>query len=170
MRYPFCAQTDLHQRSQRRFGICAQTGFGHHIRDQSVGQCGRIIAVIFIDFRQRWVRQVFRIVPSPARQSFSSRPRQNRSMSSAQNCAVLNEKRPVQYAPAPFFTGGACQTKNCAPLADMVEPLMKPDSSDARNTTQRAISSGSPRRPAGIWAMILSRTFSGTAMTISVPI
>ena len=31
---------------------------------------------------------------------------------------------------------------------------MKPESSEARNTTQRAISSGSPKRPAGICAMI----------------
>ena len=62
------------------------------------------------------------------------------------------------------------QTKNCAPLAEMVEPLMKPASSATRNETQRAISSGSPRRPAGICGMITSfRTFSGTAITISVP-
>ena len=53
-------------------------------------------------------------------------------------------------------------------LAEIVEPLMKPASSEARKATQRAISSGSPRRPAGIWPMIDSRTFSGTAMTISV--
>jgi hypothetical protein len=36
------------------------------------------------------------------------------------------------------------------PLAESVEPVMKPASSPARNTTQRATSSGSPRRPAGI--------------------
>jgi hypothetical protein len=50
--------------------------------------------------------------------------------------------------------------KNCPPFAliggaaGAVEPVMKPASSEARNTTQRAISSGSPRRPTGIWAMI----------------
>ena len=64
----------------------------------------------------------------------------------------------------------AAQTKNWPPFAEMVEPVMKPAPSDARNTTQRAISSASPRRPTGIWAMINSRTFSGTAMTISVAI
>ncbi len=63
------------------------------------------------------------------------------------------------------------QTKNCPPLADRVEPVMKPASSEARNTTQRAISSGSPSRPTGICGMIRSvRTFSGIARTISVPI
>jgi hypothetical protein len=62
------------------------------------------------------------------------------------------------------------QTKNWPPLAEMVEPVMNPASSEARKTTQRAISSGSPRRPTGICAMMLSRTFSGTAITISVPI
>jgi hypothetical protein len=62
------------------------------------------------------------------------------------------------------------QTIYWPPLADIVDPVMNPDSSEARNTTQRAISSGSPRRPAGIWATIVSSTFSGTARTISVPI
>ena len=38
----------------------------------------------------------------------------------------------------------------CPPLADNVEPVMKPASSDAKNRTQRAISSGSPRRRTGI--------------------
>src|SRR5271165_3774796 len=57
------------------------------------------------------------------------------------------------------------------PLADSVEPVMKPASSAARNTTQRAISSGSPRRRTGIWGRIaLSRTSFGTAFTISVAI
>ena len=36
------------------------------------------------------------------------------------------------------------------PLAESVEPVIKPASSEARNTTHRAISSGSPSRPAGI--------------------
>ena len=62
------------------------------------------------------------------------------------------------------------QLKNWPPLAEMVEPVMKPAASEARKTTQRAISSASPRRPTGIWAMIDSRTFSGTAITISVAI
>lgn len=61
--------------------------------------------------------------------------------------------------------------KNCAPFALMVEPEMKPASSAARNTTQRAISSGSPRRPTGICGMMRSfSTFSSMARTISVPI
>jgi hypothetical protein len=55
------------------------------------------------------------------------------------------------------------------PLADMVEPVMKPASSEARKTTQRAISSGSPRRPTGICGMMRSlSTFSSMALTISV--
>ena len=58
--------------------------------------------------------------------------------------------------------------KNCAPFAEIVDPLMKLASSEARKVTQRAISSGSPRRPAGICAIIDSLTFSGTAITISV--
>ena len=57
----------------------------------------------------------------------------------------------------------------CAPLAVSVEPVIKPASSAARNTTQRPISSGSPRRPIGIVGRILfSRTSFGTACTISV--
>ena len=62
------------------------------------------------------------------------------------------------------------QAKNWPPLAEITEPVMKPASSEDRKATQRAISSGSPRRPTGIWAMIDSRTFSGTAMTMSVAI
>ncbi len=48
---------------------------------------------------------------------------------------------------------------------------MKPASSEARNTTQRAISSGVPSRPTGICGMMRSfSTFSSIAFTISVPI
>jgi hypothetical protein len=55
------------------------------------------------------------------------------------------------------------------PLADSVDPVMKPESSEARNRTQRAISSGSPRRPTGISGTIdFSSTSFGTACTISV--
>ncbi len=42
------------------------------------------------------------------------------------------------------------QEKYCPPFALIVEPLMNPASSETRNATQRAISSGSPNRPAGI--------------------
>ena len=42
------------------------------------------------------------------------------------------------------------QAKYCPPFAVRVEPVISPASSEARNTTQRAISSGSPRRPIGI--------------------
>ena len=70
-----------------------------------------------------------------------------------------------------FQPGQPVQTKNWPPLALMVEPVTKPASSEARKTTQRAISSGSPRRPTGIWGMMRSfRTFSSMARTISVPI
>jgi NADPH2:quinone reductase len=44
--------------------------------------------------------------------------------------------------------------------AILVEPVMKPASSEARNTTQRAISSGSPRRPTGICGMMRSASTS----------
>jgi len=61
------------------------------------------------------------------------------------------------------------QAKYWPPLALMVEPVMKPASSEARKTTQRAISSGSPRRPTGICGMMRSlSTFSSIALTISV--
>ena len=77
----------------------------------------------------------------------------------------LERRRPV------MFGLSDAQTKNCPPFAEIVEPVMKPASSEARNTTQRAISSGSPRRPTGICGMMRSlSTFSGTARTISVPI
>ena len=59
--------------------------------------------------------------------------------------------------------------KYCPPLAEIVEPVIRPASSEARNTTQRAISSGSPRRPIGISGrMFFSSTSFGTACTISV--
>lgn len=67
------------------------------------------------------------------------------------------------------FRAGAIYTKYCPPLAVNVEPVIKPASSEARNTTQRAISSGSPRRPIGMVGRILfSRTSFATACTISV--
>ena len=47
---------------------------------------------------------------------------------------------------------------------------MKPDFSDARNSTHLAISSGSPKRPVGICEIVASIAFSGMAMTISVAI
>ena len=57
------------------------------------------------------------------------------------------------------------------PFTDSVEPVMNPASSEARKTTQRAISSGSPSRPSGICGRILfSITSCGTAFTISVAI
>jgi hypothetical protein len=67
------------------------------------------------------------------------------------------EHRGDVAAGKPLDRGG--QAKYWPPLAEMVEPVMKPASSEARNTTQRAISAGSPRRPTGIWAMMDSRTF-----------
>ncbi len=74
--------------------------------------------------------------------------------------------RPVAGAGA-----GQGQAKNCPPFALITEPVMKPASFETRKATQRAISSGSPRRPTGIWGMIRSaRTFSSMARTMSVPI
>src|SRR5450755_3793918 len=61
------------------------------------------------------------------------------------------------------------QTMYCPPLIESVEPVMAPAWSAARNTTARAISSGSPRRPTGISGrMLFSSTSFGTACTISV--
>jgi hypothetical protein len=61
------------------------------------------------------------------------------------------------------------QTIYCPPLIVSVEPVMAPAWSAARNTTARAISSGSPRRPTGInGRMLFSSTSFGTACTISV--
>ena len=64
----------------------------------------------------------------------------------------------------------ACrQAINCPPLAVSVEPVMKPASSAARNTTARPISSGSPRRPTGICGRMFFAITSGLiAFTISV--
>ena len=50
----------------------------------------------------------------------------------------------------------------------MVDPFINPESSDAKNATHLAISSGSPKRPAGIWPMTASSAFSGIEATISV--
>ena len=47
---------------------------------------------------------------------------------------------------------------------------MNPASSEAKNATHLAISSGSPKRPAGIWPMTASNAFSGIEATISVAI
>jgi len=66
---------------------------------------------------------------------------------------------------------GCTHTRYWPPFAVSVEPVMKPASSDARNRTQRAISSGSPSRPSGICGrMLFSSTSLGTALTISVAI
>jgi len=65
--------------------------------------------------------------------------------------------------------GARPHTMNCPPLAESVEPVMRPASSEARNSTQRATSSGSPSRPIGIRGRIdFSSTSFGTACTISV--
>jgi hypothetical protein len=52
------------------------------------------------------------------------------------------------------------------PLAESVEPVMKPASSPTRNTTQRATSSGSPRRPTGISGRDSSRGSSPRRHTL----
>ena len=61
------------------------------------------------------------------------------------------------------------QTMYWPPFAVSVEPVMKLASSEARKMTQRATSSGSPRRPSGTSGrMFFSRTSFGTALTMSV--
>src|SRR5262249_27573993 len=58
---------------------------------------------------------------------------------------------------------------NWPPFAERGEPGMKLASSEARNTTQRAKASSSPRRRTGISGrMLFSSTSFGTACTISV--
>ena len=85
----------------------------------------------------------------------------------ARPASVAAVRRPAAAA-AGRLTG---QAMYWPPLADRVEPVMKPASSLARKATQRAISSGSPRRPTGICGRIFAfSTSSGTALTISVPI
>jgi hypothetical protein len=60
-------------------------------------------------------------------------------------------------------------TMICPPLAVSVEPVMRPASSETRNRTQRATSSGSPRRPIGMSGRTdFSSTSLGIACTISV--
>ena len=78
----------------------------------------------------------------------------------------LRRDRGIQAGPVELSDD---QAKYCPPFADSVEPVISPASSEARNTTQRAISSGSPRRPIGISGrMFFSSTSFGTACTISV--
>lgn len=79
-----------------------------------------------------------------------------------------NGPPPAKGRPAGVAERAVDQSIDWPPLAEIVDPVMKPASSDTRNTTQRAISSGSPRRPTGMPPMIISRTFSGTAITMSV--
>jgi len=70
-----------------------------------------------------------------------------------------------------FVSSGPPQVMYWPPLALSVEPVMNPASSEARNTTQRPTSLGSPNRPTGINGRILVlSTSSGTAITISVAI
>ena len=76
--------------------------------------------------------------------------------------------RPLLHATAHAMTRRH-HTMYCPPLIVSVEPVMPPASSAARNTTARAISSGSPRRLTGISGrMLFSSTSFGTACTISV--
>ena len=67
-----------------------------------------------------------------------------------------------------FGDCGPVQAMCWPPFAAIVAPVMNPASSLARNATHFAISSGVPSRPTGICAVMLSRTFSGMAATISV--
>ena len=67
-----------------------------------------------------------------------------------------------------FGDCGPVQAMCWPPFAAIVAPVMNPASSLARNATHFAISSAVPSRPTGICAVMLSRTFSGMAATISV--
>ena len=78
-------------------------------------------------------------------------------------------KRPLREEGA--FVGYAQRVVSYAmywpPLADRVEPVMKPASSATRNRIARAISSAWPSRPTGIRSTIFSRMFGGTAATMT---
>ncbi len=85
--------------------------------------------------------------------------------------SVLYGARPSSPSPTALEAARRYQIIAWPPLADSVEPVMKPASSEARKTTQRAISSGWPRRRTGICGRIdFSSTSFGTAITISVAI
>ena len=60
------------------------------------------------------------------------------------------------------------QSMNWPPLMVSVEPVIQAASSAARNTTQRATSSASPKRPTGIWPTIDFITSSDTPDSRSV--
>ena len=76
--------------------------------------------------------------------------------------AVVAMRVEDYYIDRPRISGNTCnQVMVCPPLAESVDPVMKPASSAARNTTQRAISSGSPRRRTGICGKI---DFSSTSL------
>jgi hypothetical protein len=81
------------------------------------------------------------------------------------NESVSHHARLPALIVAPAFG----QIMTCPPFTASVAPVMKPASSEARNVTQRATSSGSPSRPVGMSGRIdLSTTSFGTAWTISV--
>lgn len=87
------------------------------------------------------------------------------------NACRQTERRPGCVRAALGKTARKGQAKYWPPLAEIVEPVMKPASSEARKATHRAISSGSPRRPTGICGMMRSlSTFSSMALTMSVAI
>src|SRR5579863_591843 len=54
------------------------------------------------------------------------------------------------------------------PLTSQVAPVMNDDWSATRKCTTRAISSGLPSRPTGMFSLIALSTFSGTCSSISV--
>jgi hypothetical protein len=95
------------------------------------------------------------------------------AMPMMQRCALITVPvaidLPVSFADLPGGENTVMAAADAAPPAVKVEPVISPASSEARNTTQRAISSGSPRRPIGInGRMLFSSTSFGTACTISV--
>jgi len=79
-------------------------------------------------------------------------------------------ENPRQGAPGQSASGftNPSQYMCWPPLTESVEPVMKSASSATRNSTAREMSSGLPRRPTGIRAMIFVTTSAGTARTMSV--
>ena len=100
---------------------------------------------------------------------YSAAPSRRLSILRGSNWRPMTGRRNDRRTPATPIVRRWGQAKYCPPLAVMVEPVISPASSEARNTTQRAISSGSPKRPIGICgSTFFCSTSCDIALTMSV--
>ena len=75
---------------------------------------------------------------------------------------------PVKYdATSPWRAQSHLYIPN-PPSTASTAPVTKPDASETRKRTQRAMSSGSPSRPSGVEASSASRALSGSTSVSSV--